>query len=79
MEVTKELVEKRLWTALEMDEFGRSLVECDNNATFMFGTGHTVNSCRQCDNSLRACTAGEAGCNPKLLRKVPNVKELRMS
>jgi len=79
MIIQKEIIEQRLWAALEMDEFGKSLVDADQVSPIMFGTGHTVNSCNQCDNSHSSCTAGEANCNPRIIPNISNVKELRMT
>ena len=58
--------ENELWQALDMEKFGEAMKHADPGSTVMFGTGHTVNSCYQCDNSLRSCSAGENNCNPRI-------------
>ena len=75
----KKVVEKRLWDVLEMDDFGKSLIDADRNSALQFGTGHTVNACNQCDNSLAACTAGEANCNPGLFKEMAKFKEVDLT
>ena len=66
MQTIESTVEIELWDALEMNAFGEALQEVDPMAPIMFGTGHTVNSCQACDNSLSACSAGENNCNPRI-------------
>jgi len=78
MATQAESVEKDLWDALEMDNFRHTLRQHDRSAQMIFGTGHTVNSCFNCDNSLRACSAGEANCNPKLARRVASLRDFRV-
>ena len=66
MHMNSSKAEADLWNALEMEKFGNAMKDADPMAPIMFGTGHTVNSCYQCDNSLRACSAGESNCNPRI-------------
>jgi len=68
MRISSTEAEESLWNALEMDKFSDAMRDADPSAPIMFGTGHTVNSCNQCDNSLRSCSAGESNCNPRITK-----------